>query len=224
MQSPAWAIAAAAVLMALPVGWGLGVCRRLFDRGLLLASQARRANDLQRQPPRAQRAAFNGDVVAVVALKLLTSFVMSVHRRHRLPVSLIAWALVLMIPCHATRAAPWESIPTFSGLIDIELDTLGPSGRIAGATGVWVRYTPTLSVDCSPPRGCYANTQRIYYNFNCRPRYAVAMERISMDLKGAVIKHEIFAIYVTSNDEAAHRVLNAFCGLPDRDDGLIRLR
>jgi len=25
MQSPAWAIAAAAVLMALPVGWGLGV-------------------------------------------------------------------------------------------------------------------------------------------------------------------------------------------------------
>ena len=147
-----------------------------------------------------------------------------VHRRHKLPVSLIASALVSAIPYQAPRAATWESIPTFSGLVHIELDTLGPSTRIAGATGVWVRYTPTLSVDCSPPRGCYASTQRIYYNFNCTPRYAVTMERISMDLNGAVIKHELSGNYAVSNDEAANRVLNTFCGPPDRDEGSIRLR
>ena len=81
----------------------------------------------------------------------------------------------------------------------------------------FMTFTPTLSVDCSPPRGCYASTQRIQYNFNCAPRYAVAVERISMDLNGNVLKHEIPESYVVSNDEAANRVLSTFCGPRDRD-------
>jgi hypothetical protein len=74
-----------------------------------------------------------------------------------------------------------------------------------------------LSIDCSPPRGCYASSQRIYYNFGCAPRYAVVVERISMDLNGAVLKRETPGTYATANDEAAKRVLKEFCRAWDRD-------
>jgi hypothetical protein len=62
-----------------------------------------------------------------------------------------------------------------------------------------------------------ATTQRILYDFSCKPRYAVLMERISMDLNGTFIKHELFETYVAAYDPAASRVLNTFCPLRDRD-------
>ena len=74
--------------------------------------------------------------------------------------------------------------------IAIETRTVGPSLRYPGTTGVWVTYSPSLSVDCSPPRSCYAKTQRIYYVFNCAPRYAMPVERVSADIGGTVIKQE----------------------------------
>jgi len=139
-------------------------------------------------------------------------------RHYRRPfMTVYAWMLAYAVVSTAVDAAAWEAIPTFSGTIVIEPDTFAPSTRLAGASGVWIRYTPTLSIDCSPPRGCYASTQRIYYDFNCVPRYAVVIERISMDLNGAVIKRETPGTYAPSNDEAANRILNAFCGSRERD-------
>ena len=52
------------------------------------------------------------------------------------------------------------------------------------------------------PRGCYAKTQRIHYDFNCAPRYTVMTERVSMDLNGTIVKHEVL--------EAAPRYTPAF--------------
>lgn len=117
----------------------------------------------------------------------------------------------------APLAANLESIPNFSGTITIESATPGPLPGLAGPTGVWVRYAPSLPVDCSPPRGCYASTQRLHYSFNCVPRYAILVERTSFDLNGTIIKHEALGHYAPSNDEAANRVLTAFCGYRDRD-------
>ena len=114
------------------------------------------------------------------------------------------------------HAAAWESIPNASGTIVIESGVSMPSTLSGAAGGVWVRYTPALSVDCSPPNGCYANSQRIYYRFSCAPRYAVMAERISMDLHGAVIKHETPGNYAASTDEAANRVLKEFCSAWER--------
>src|SRR5262249_30090896 len=115
----------------------------------------------------------------------------------------------------------WDSIPTFAGPITIETNSVGPSTRIAGASGVWVLHSPTLSVDCSPPRGCYANKQRIWYNFSCAPRYAIAMERLSMDLNGTLIKREVrdaaSATYTAGSDAGAVRVLDAFCPRRERE-------
>src|SRR5262245_8303480 len=133
------------------------------------------------------------------------------HRRN----NVIACIAGMAISSTPLVVAGSDSVPGASGPIDIETNSLGPSTRIAGASSVWIRYTPTLSVDCSPPRGCYAATQRILYNFSCKPRYAVLMERISMDLNGAIIKHEVSDTYGPADDPAAIRVLNKFCSLRD---------
>lgn len=102
----------------------------------------------------------------------------------------------------------------------VTVESLGPSTLLAGATGAWVLYAPTLSADCSPPRGCYAKTQRIHYDFSCAPRYIVLTERISMDLNGNVVKHEVqqsAPALTPAYDPAASRVLDTFCPLPGRD-------
>src|SRR5690348_3611010 len=138
--------------------------------------------------------------------------------RARSIIALCACMIVCVMPPATLSAAGWDAIPAFSGTIVIESDPVGPpSTRLVGASGVWVRYTPSLSVDCSPPRGCYASSQRIYYDFGCAPRYAVVVERISMDLNGQVLKRETPGNYAASTDEAANRILNRFCGVPERE-------
>ena len=131
-------------------------------------------------------------------------------------ITYLAVAVLIATGSDRLDAASWASAPTSDGTITIDMDSLGPSTRIAGVNGVWVQHAPTLPVDCSPPRGCYANTQRIYYNFSCAPRYAVLMERISMDLNGAIVKQEVSEVYTPANDVAATRVLNTFCPLRKR--------
>ena len=81
-------------------------------------------------------------------------------------------------------------------------------------------YTPALSVDCSPPRGCYAKTQRIHYDFSCAPRYIVLTERISMDLNGTIINREVrdaAPSYTPAYDAGTMQVLDTFCPLPTRE-------
>jgi hypothetical protein len=127
-------------------------------------------------------------------------------------------AFVLIASTGALRAAGWDSIPSASDAVTVE--SFGLSKRMTRASGAWVLYAPTLSVDCSPPRGCYARTQRIHYDFSCSPRYALMTERISMDLNGTIVKHEVLdaaASYPASYDAAAVRVLDTFCPIPSRD-------
>ena len=131
--------------------------------------------------------------------------------------ALHAWMIALASAPAALHAAAWESIPAFSGTIVLESDTAAASTEFAGAGAVSVRYTPTLAIDCSPPRGCYAASQRIHYDFSCAPRYAVIVERISMDLNGAVLKHEKPGTYAAASDAAAKRILNEFCRPWTRD-------
>jgi len=98
--------------------------------------------------------------------------------------------------------------------IALDTSTVGPSLRFPGATGIWLTYSPSMSVDCSPPRGCYARTQRTYYLFNCAPRWAVPMERLSADLNGSVIKHELRGEgepYSANADVAAFVILETYC-------------
>ena len=130
----------------------------------------------------------------------------------------ISHAVLAMLASSNLGAAGWDSIPSSSDSVTVE--SLGPATLIAHADGAWVLYSPALSVDCTPPRGCYAKTQRIHYDFRCAPRYAVMTERISMDLNGNIVKHEVVnvqTVYSPSYDSGAMHVLATFCGILDRD-------
>jgi hypothetical protein len=138
-------------------------------------------------------------------------------RHHDFPTARIAGLAFLITASNVLVAAGWDSIS--SGLATVE--SLGPSQLISGASGAWVLYAPTLSVDCSPPRGCYATTQRIHYDFSCAPRYTVMTERVSMDLNGTILKHEVLEAaprYTPAYGAGADQVLDTYCGpLFDRD-------
>jgi hypothetical protein len=125
----------------------------------------------------------------------------------------LAAALIGMVAVGSVVAARWE-ITGAAPEVTIETNTAGPSLRYPGTTGVWVTYSPSLSVDCGPPRGCYAKTQRIYYVFNCSPRYAMPMERISSDIGGSVIKRETRGdgdVYSADGDVGAFVILETYC-------------
>ena len=82
------------------------------------------------------------------------------------------------------------------------------------AADVAFKPSPSLSVECSPPRGCYAKTQRIYYVFNCAPRYAMPVERLSTDINGSIIKQETRTgaePYSADADVGAFVILETYC-------------
>lgn len=137
---------------------------------------------------------------------------------HRFAASLAGAVLAAAASDPAAAAGP-DAIQASSPTLTIEFNSVGPSPRAAGASGVWIRSDPTLSVDCSPPRGCYAKTQRMYYVFSCWPRYAVLTERLSMDLNGTIIKHESADANPSDYDEAAALLLNTFCPIRERERG-----
>ncbi len=122
----------------------------------------------------------------------------------------------LALTCTCAVGAGWQLLP--SAGLSIDVNTIGPSTQYPGATGVWLDYAPGLSVDCSPPAGCYAYKQRIYYVFNCAPRWAAPIERISMNLNGNVVNRQTRDTsepYAPQYDGGAALVFNAYC--PPRD-------
>ena len=100
----------------------------------------------------------------------------------------LAFAALCALAMDAATAETWASVSSRgSTTIEFDVDSVSPVAGWPGAIGAWVRYTHALSVDCSPPRGCYAASQRIYYHAVC-PVYAIAeIRRISMDLNGNIV-------------------------------------
>ena len=139
------------------------------------------------------------------------------RRHHDFATARIAGLAFLVIASNALGAAGCDSIA--SGSVTVE--SVGPPQLISGASGAWVLHAPTLSLDCSPPRACYAKTQRIQYDFSCAPRYTVMTERVSMDLDGTIVKHEVLEAaprYTPACGAGAGQVLDTYCGpLFDRD-------
>lgn len=103
----------------------------------------------------------------------------------------------------------------------------GPVEGYPGTFAVWVYFDFPVSVECSPPRACYAKTQWVYAHVNCYVRSAAALQTISMDLNGDVVavsnwndpeQLEYNPHLVRSGMSlAADRVLHALCGPYERD-------
>ena len=99
--------------------------------------------------------------------------------------------VVATISWFATSAAAFESqiwpgsLPAASAIISVTspVTVEGSGDTVAG----WVRINYALSVDCSPPRACYASTQSVYSYAYCSTRAIREMQRISLDLNGNVV-------------------------------------
>lgn len=91
----------------------------------------------------------------------------------------------------ADSAAPenWVDIPNSSATaLAVDADSVSPVEGLPYTVGAWFRYTYNLSIDCSPPRGCLAASQRIYYRVDCPLKAITPIQRISLDLNGNVTK------------------------------------
>ena len=96
-----------------------------------------------------------------------------------------------------------------------DINSVVRSSTYPGANSVWVLYeAPGNSFECSPPQGCYAKSQRTNYVFICGQGFAVAAERISYDLGGSVVKHEVQDVQQatpSAYDAGANLVLATYC-------------
>jgi hypothetical protein len=69
----------------------------------------------------------------------------------------------------------------------VELDSLVAVEGLPGVAGGWVRYTYAMSIDCSPPSGCYAKSQRIDCFANCGGGALAQIQRVSLDMNDRVV-------------------------------------
>jgi hypothetical protein len=97
-----------------------------------------------------------------------------------------------------------------------ETSKLARSDWLDGADAIWLHYVYLMSVDCSPPRACYANSQLVNYHFSCVRGFIYVRERISMDLNGSVVNHQVFEPAPPSPlDPSAAHAFATLCGPPD---------
>jgi hypothetical protein len=140
--------------------------------------------------------------------------------RIRLPRAILAVAALALGLCTRTGLHAFSEVPGVQYLGPVE-------GAYPGTFAAWVYFNYPMSVDCSPPRACYAKSQWVYAHVNCFARSATALQIISMDLNGDVVavanwndpeqlEHQRFR---RSNlVDARSRVLARLCGVYERDD------
>ena len=91
----------------------------------------------------------------------------------------------------ATGAAAFESqiwpgsLPSASAAIYVTSPLLVDGSADTVGARVLINYA--LSVDCSPPRACYASSQSVYTYAYCSTRAIHEMQRTSLDLNGNVV-------------------------------------
>ena len=72
------------------------------------------------------------------------------------------------------------------GQASVDQLSTGPAEGFPGTVAAWAYVTYGMSVDCSPPRACYAKSQWIHAYVSCHTRSLAMIQRISMDLNGKV--------------------------------------
>lgn len=119
------------------------------------------------------------------------------------------------------RAEMWVGIGSSTGAsLAVDRDSIGAAAGSPHAFGAWIRAVYPISIDCSPPRACYAASQRIYVSILCPVRAIAVIQRISMDLNGNIVaQHEAApgaAPYFRPAYPGVERdVVHAFCGAYD---------
>jgi hypothetical protein len=109
--------------------------------------------------------------------------------RRRTALVNIAAAACCALAAGPVAAENWVGIAgsNLSGSLAVDADSVRPVAQYPDRLGMWLRYTYAMSIDCSPPRGCLAASQRVYALVNCPAQAIAYVQRISMDLNGNVV-------------------------------------
>ena len=111
---------------------------------------------------------------------------------------------------------------SYGGSPSVEIYSVGPAeGIVPGTVEAWVRVEHAMSVDCSPPRACYAKSQWIHAYISCRTGSLAIFQRISMDLNGNVVAianaEQLLFVRPIPTDPSAVSALAAVCGYGNED-------
>lgn len=105
------------------------------------------------------------------------------------------------------------SLPASSAAITVNWSEVGPIEGLPATVGGWVLISYARSVDCSPPRACYASSQRVYVYAYCSTGAIKDIQRISMDLNGNVVAQtDERAAYIPSSGSIDGEVMRTLCG------------
>lgn len=85
-------------------------------------------------------------------------------------------------------AETWEDAgaDAFS-TVALDRDSIIHVEGIPHTVAAWLRYRFATAVDCSPPRGCYASSQRNYVIASCHTGTIRHVQRRMMDLNDRVV-------------------------------------
>jgi hypothetical protein len=126
--------------------------------------------------------------------------------------------LVATFCAFATEAAGFEtdtwagSTPASSAAITVDWSEVGPVEGLPDRLGGWVLITYAKSVNCSPPRACYASSQRVYCHVYCALGAIKDIQRTSMDLNGNVLAQTgERSAYIPPSDSVDREVVRILC-------------
>ena len=104
------------------------------------------------------------------------------------------------------------SLPASSAGISVNWSEVGPVEGSPDTAGGWVLIEYARSVACSPPRACYANSQRAYVYAYCAIGAIKDIQRISMDLNGNVVAQTGERVaYIPPYDSVDREVVRILC-------------
>jgi len=129
----------------------------------------------------------------------------------------IGGLLVAAVSVFATDAAAFESdiwagtLPSSSAAFSVQSRNAveGSPYTVEG----WVVVNYATSVNCSPPRACYASSQWVYAYAYCASGGIREMKRVSLDLNGtAVAESGERMAYIPPHGSVDRAVVRSLCG------------
>ena len=109
---------------------------------------------------------------------------------------------------------------SYGGSPSVEIYSVA-EGIFPATVEAWVHVEHAMSVDCSPPRACYAKSQWIHAYVSCQTGSLAILQRISMDLNGNVVAianaEQLLFVRPIPTDPSAVSALAAVCGYGNED-------
>jgi len=108
----------------------------------------------------------------------------------------------------------WVTLSTYGiTTIAVDADSVTTVEESPETRTAWFRFSYAVMLDCSPPRGCLASSQRIQYRVTCRIGVIAPIQRMLLDLAGNTLaqsEHDV-APYAPPRGSIESAMVSSFC-------------